>query len=106
MFRVGVLQGRSVRTGSTVSTAAATRSDKSEQLHNNDTSVAGVLEKGGTAAAEARQLFDRLQPTLPIVLANLVSIGEVALTYQNGIEQLLVLLPQGVAAAQAGSPPT
>jgi phospholipid/cholesterol/gamma-HCH transport system substrate-binding protein len=71
------------------------------QLQTQDASVAGVLDKGGQAAAEARQLFERLQPTLPIVLANLVSIGEVAVTYQADIEQLLVLLPQGVANLQA-----
>ena len=47
------------------------------------------------------QLFDRLQPTLPIVLANLVSVGEVAVTYQPSLEQLLVLLPQGTAVTQA-----
>ncbi len=41
--------------------------------------------------------FDRLQPTLPILLANLVSVGKVAVTYQPTIEQMLVLLPQGVA---------
>jgi phospholipid/cholesterol/gamma-HCH transport system substrate-binding protein len=32
-----------------------------------------------------------------VVLANLVSIDDVAITYQANIEQLLVLLPQGVA---------
>jgi phospholipid/cholesterol/gamma-HCH transport system substrate-binding protein len=46
-------------------------------------------------------LFDRLQPTLPIILANLTSLGEVAVAYQPDIEQLLVLLPQGVADIQA-----
>ena len=44
--------------------------------------------------------LDRLRPTLPIVLANLVSIGEVAVTYQPNLEQLLVLLPQGTAITQ------
>ena len=45
--------------------------------------MAGVLQKGPGAADEGRRLFDRLQPTLPIVLANLVSVGEVAVTYQR-----------------------
>ncbi len=53
------------------------------------------------AFGEARQLIDRLQPTLPILLANLVSVGEVALTYQANIEQVLVLLPQVTAEAGA-----
>ncbi len=71
-----------------------------DQLRSRDTSVARVLRNGGPAADEARQLFQRLQPTLPLLLANLVSVGEVAVTYQPAIEQLLVLLPQGVAVEQ------
>jgi phospholipid/cholesterol/gamma-HCH transport system substrate-binding protein len=38
---------------------------------------------------------------LPTLLANLVSIEEVALVYQPAIEQLLVLLPQGTAEVGA-----
>jgi phospholipid/cholesterol/gamma-HCH transport system substrate-binding protein len=71
-------------------------------LRQNDRSLAGFLQNGPQAADEIRQLFDRLQPTLPIVLANLVSINDVAITYQPALEQLLVLIPQGVAAQQAG----
>ena len=71
------------------------------QLQAQDPAVAGILNKGPGAADEVRALFDRLQPTLPIVLANLVSVGEVALAYQPSIEQLLVLLPQGTAVTQA-----
>jgi phospholipid/cholesterol/gamma-HCH transport system substrate-binding protein len=81
---------------------AAHLADITRQLKTNDTSVAGLLENGGHAADEARQLVDRLQPSLPILLANLVSIGQLALTYLPGIEQLLVLLPMGVQAMAAG----
>jgi phospholipid/cholesterol/gamma-HCH transport system substrate-binding protein len=70
------------------------------QLAATNDSVAGVLQKGPAAADEARQLIQRLQPTLPLLLANLVSVGEVALAYQPAIEQLLVLIPQGVANIQ------
>src|SRR6202011_771471 len=71
------------------------------QLQSQDTAVAGILDKGPGAADEVRALFDRVQPTLPIVLANLVSLGDVAVTYQPSLEQLLVLLPQGTAITQA-----
>jgi len=70
------------------------------QLRNQDRAVAGVLEKGGPATDEVRELFDRLQPTLPVLLANLVSVGAVGVVYQNDIEQLLVLIPQGVDILQ------
>lgn len=71
------------------------------QLQREDGSVSGLLSRGPGAAEETRALFDRLQPTLPIVLANLVSVGEVAVAYQPSLEQLLVLLPQGTAVTQA-----
>jgi phospholipid/cholesterol/gamma-HCH transport system substrate-binding protein len=71
-----------------------------DQLRSSDTSFAGVLRNGGPAADEARQLFQRLQPTLPLLLANLVSLGQVAVTYQPALEQLLVLIPQAVANVQ------
>ncbi len=67
------------------------------ELQTHDQAVAGLIANGGPAAGEARQLIERLQPTLPILLANLVSVGQVAVTYQNDIEQLLVLLPESVA---------
>jgi len=81
---------------------AANLAVMTDGLRQNDRSLAGFLQNGPRAADEIRQLFDRLQPTLPIVLANLVSINDVAITYQPSLEQLLVLIPQGVAAQQAG----
>lgn len=76
--------------------AAVTR-----ELEAGDPDVAGLLEDGGAAFADARELLDRLRPTLPIVLTNLVSVGEVALTYHAGLEQVLVLFPQVIAEAGA-----
>ena len=67
------------------------------ELRNHDNQLNWLLEAGGPAADQARLLVQRLQPSLPVILANLVSIGKVGIAYQNDIEQLLVLLPQGVA---------
>jgi len=71
------------------------------QLQSQDQAVRGVLSQGPGAADEVRALLGRLQPTLPVVLANLVNINQVAITYQPSLEQLLVLLPQGTATSQA-----
>lgn len=70
-------------------------------LQKHDSAVAGVIQNAGAAAEQVRALLDRLQPTLPIVLANLVSLNQVAVTYRADIEQLLVLLPEGTAVIQA-----
>ncbi len=88
-------------TADSIQAWAANLASITGQLQSQDPAVAGILQKGPGAADEVRALFDRLQPTLPIVLANLVSIGEVAVTYQPSLEQLLVLLPQGTAVTQA-----
>lgn len=89
-------------TSAAIQAWAAHTADVTGQLRNHDAALAGVLTNGGPAVEEVRRVVERLQPTLPVLMANLVSVGEVALTYQDNIEQLLVLLPQAVGAGQAG----
>ncbi len=48
----------------------------------------------------ARGLLDRLQPSLPVLLHNLVGLDDVGITYNADLEQLLVLLPQGISILQ------
>jgi phospholipid/cholesterol/gamma-HCH transport system substrate-binding protein len=72
------------------------------ELQTHDAAVAGTIDKGGPALGETSTLIDRLRPTLPVLLANLVSVSQVALAYHNDIEQLLVVFPMAVAADQAG----
>jgi phospholipid/cholesterol/gamma-HCH transport system substrate-binding protein len=67
------------------------------ELRDQNSSVASTLDNGGPAADQVHQLLNRVQLTLPVLLANLVNIGQVAVTYQADIEQLLVLLPAGTA---------
>jgi phospholipid/cholesterol/gamma-HCH transport system substrate-binding protein len=71
------------------------------QLKDQDAAVGRVIDHGGKAADQGRQLFERLKPTLPLILANLVSVGQVAVTYHANLEQLLVLVPQSVAVLQS-----
>jgi phospholipid/cholesterol/gamma-HCH transport system substrate-binding protein len=87
-------------TADAISDWAAHLASITGQLRASDVSVAGLLVNGGPAVDQAQQLIQRVQPTLPVLLANLASIGDVALTYQPALEQLLVLLPQGVANMQ------
>jgi phospholipid/cholesterol/gamma-HCH transport system substrate-binding protein len=89
-------------TAGAINTWAANLATITDELRQHDQSLAGLLHNGPQAADEIRKLFDRVQPTLPIVLANLVSLNQVAITYQPALEQLLVLIPQGIADLQAG----
>jgi phospholipid/cholesterol/gamma-HCH transport system substrate-binding protein len=88
-------------TSTSIQTWAAHLGSITQQLRDNDAAVKNIVRQGGPAADEVRQLFDRLQPTLPIVLANLVSLGDIAVTYRDNLEQILVLLPKGTEAMQA-----
>jgi phospholipid/cholesterol/gamma-HCH transport system substrate-binding protein len=92
-------------TSDSIQAWAANLANVTGQLHDHDAAINGLLDKGPDSANQVRQLFERLQPTVPIVLANLASVGEVAVTYQNDIEQLLVLLPQGTAIMGGGIVP-
>jgi phospholipid/cholesterol/gamma-HCH transport system substrate-binding protein len=87
-------------TSNSVQAWAAHLATITQQLSDNDSSVRSVLENGPAAAEQARQLFDRLQPTVPILLANMASIAPVLVTYQPNLEQVLVLLPESTALMQ------
>jgi phospholipid/cholesterol/gamma-HCH transport system substrate-binding protein len=92
-----------VDTADAISEWSAHLATVTEELRTHDNAVAGVLAQGGPALDEGRQLFDRLRPTLPILMANLVSLGDVAVVYQSNIEQILVLLPQATSELQGAS---
>ncbi|HEY5150788.1 MAG TPA: MlaD family protein [Mycobacterium sp.] len=81
-------------------TWAANLATISRQLQSNDPAVRDLLQQGGPAVDEARLLLDRVRPTVPLIAANMVSVAQVAVTNQPGLEQLLVLLPQAAATAQ------
>jgi phospholipid/cholesterol/gamma-HCH transport system substrate-binding protein len=98
---VGPVLDSQTDSGSAIQRWAANLATITGQLRAKDSAVAGVIQRAGGATDEARQLIDRLQPTLPIVLANLVSVDQVAVTYRQSLEQLLVLLPQGAGFMQA-----
>ena len=70
------------------------------QIDDNDAAVRNILQSGPGAADETARLLSDLQPTLPVLLANLTTVGQIALPYNPGVEQLLVLFPPYVAALQ------
>lgn len=70
------------------------------QMVENDPQFRTVLDVGPDAADEAARLFDQVKLTLPILMANLTSIGRVGVTYHASLEQLLLLLPPYIAATQ------
>ncbi len=64
-----------------------------DQLVTNDAQVRTLLQNGPGAADEASRLLDQLKPTLPVLLANLTTLGQVGVVYHASLEELLVLVP-------------
>lgn len=69
-----------------------------DQLREHDPALRGLLERTPAAAEKISSTFQDLKPTLPLLLSNLVSVGQVGVTYHAGLEQILVVLPPMVSA--------
>jgi phospholipid/cholesterol/gamma-HCH transport system substrate-binding protein len=78
--------------------------DVTDQLTSDDGHVRTLLQAGPPAAQEVARLLNQVKPTLPVLLANLTSVGKIGVTYNASLEQLLVLLPPFVSAVQSALP--
>ncbi len=72
-----------------------------DSLHQNDPQIRNILQTGPGAVSEVSALLNQVKPTLPVLLANLNTVGQVLVTYNPGIEQLLVILPAYIAAQES-----
>lgn len=100
----GLLDGQVV-SADAIRTWAASLAGITGQVAADDPALRGLLANGPGAADEASQLLNEVKPTLPVLLANLTTVGQVAVTYHASLEQLLVLLPPYIGSIQAvGSP--
>ena len=97
----GPLLDTQARTTDSIRTWARSFAGISDVLVNDDSHFRTILQNGPGAANEASRLLDQIKPTLPVLLANLTTIGQIGVTYHPSIEQLLVLLPSAVAIEQA-----
>ena len=73
------------------------------QLVTDDRQVRTLLENGPGALDEVSRLLTQVKPTLPVLLANLTTIGQVGVVYHASLEQLLMLLPPSVSSTQSYS---
>jgi phospholipid/cholesterol/gamma-HCH transport system substrate-binding protein len=100
----GPLLDSQAETTDAIKTWARSLANVTQTVANDDPQVRTLLENGPGAANEASALLTQIKPTLPVLLANLTSLGQVLVTYHPGIEQLLVLLPPTVAATESFGP--
>ncbi len=89
----GPLLDGQVQSADTLKSWARHLAGVSEQIVADDPQVRTILRTGPGAAQEVTQLLNQIKPTLPVLLANLTTLGQIAVTYNPAIEQILVLLP-------------
>ncbi|OBF24889.1 MlaD family protein [Mycobacterium sp. ACS4331] len=75
--------------------------DVTDQLVSDEPDIRTILQTGPGAIQEAHRLLDQVKPTLPVLLANLTSLGQVGVVYHNSLRQLLILLPPYTASTQS-----
>jgi hypothetical protein len=80
---------------------AASLAGITDTVAARDQEVRTILRTGAGAADEASRLLNQVKPTLPVLLANLTTVGQIGITYNASLEQLLVLLPPYLAATQS-----
>lgn len=75
------------------------------RVRESDADLRSVLDHGGPAAAQVSGLVEQLRPTLPVLLANMINVEEVLVTYNPGLEQVLVVYPMFTAALISATQP-
>lgn len=94
-----------VQTSQAIASWATHLASITGQLHDQDAALSATLANAAPAAEQARALLDRINPSVPILLSNLVSVADVGVVYNPNIEQMLVLFPQALAQVAATQVP-
>src|SRR4029079_12282047 len=97
----GPLLESQAETPDAIRTWARSLAGVTEQVAQDDPQFRTILQRGPGFAQETSALLTQVKPTLPILLANLTTVGQILVTYNPSLEQLLVLLPGVIAAQQS-----
>lgn len=74
-------------------------------LRESDQDLRTVLDRTPGAAREVQALLEDLEPTLPILLGNAISVQQVVVAHLRGVEQLLVSFPRLIGSGFTGTSP-
>jgi phospholipid/cholesterol/gamma-HCH transport system substrate-binding protein len=73
------------------------------QTAQQDAALRSGLQQAGPTADQLNNVFGGVRDALPQTLANLAVVTDMLKRYHTGLEQALVILPQGATVAQAGT---
>lgn len=75
-------------------------------LRANDANLRRTVQGGQGAAEQFDALLEGVEPTLPVMLSNLVTLNQVVTTRLPAVEQLLVTYPRIISSGFTGTPGT
>ncbi|MEE2058899.1 MlaD family protein [Rhodococcus artemisiae] len=75
------------------------------RLRESDADIRALLDVAAPAAAQVQAMFEEMEPTMPLLLANLITVEQVAAVYRPSLEQMLVLFPSIMASTQSAGLP-
>ncbi|WP_020501730.1 MCE family protein [Sciscionella marina] len=104
--RAGPLLKTQTDTASNIRSLANSLSSFGDRVWQSDGDLRKLLDHGAPAAEQVDGLFQDLKPTLPILLSDLVNVGQTLVTYNPSVEQLLVLYPRMTTAFLSASEKT
>jgi phospholipid/cholesterol/gamma-HCH transport system substrate-binding protein len=100
----GPLLDSQAHTSDSIKKWARSMSGITQQLVTDDSKFRTVLRKGPGSFDEVSRLLESIKPTLPVLLANLTTLGQILVVYHASLEQILVILPPSIAGIQAVTP--
>lgn len=87
---------------------SANLAELSEQIRSSDPDLRGVLDNGVVASREIDALLRENRPALPILLGNLITVGQIQSARLPGLREILVAYPltvrNGFVVGPAGQP--
>jgi phospholipid/cholesterol/gamma-HCH transport system substrate-binding protein len=92
-----------VDSGDAISRWAKNLNTITSQTAEQDGALRSGLEQAAPTADQLNSVFGGVRDALPQVLANLAIVNDMLKRYHAGLEQALVILPQGATASQAAT---
>ncbi|MFD0685652.1 MCE family protein [Actinomadura fibrosa] len=90
--------------GANIQGFARNLNELTTSIRNDDKALRSTIDNTPGAADEAHKAINQLAPTLPVLLANLTTTGQIISSRQAGLRSLFILYPVTVAGAFTVTP--
>jgi phospholipid/cholesterol/gamma-HCH transport system substrate-binding protein len=88
-----------------IATLAHDLADLTATVRSSDADLRAVIGHGAGASRQVEDLVRRVGPTMPVMLENLTTLGQVSTLRLPALEQLLVVFPRVISAGFTGTTP-